>query len=237
MNTSPLAKLLATALIVICAVPSVAKPKFKSKQTSEQIRAEYLQRLQENSVMQPEPATVGSIWSPNAPLAQIGSDVKARTINDTVTIRVAVNTTSQAAGTVNTQRTFQTQSAITGLAGHVSTGGVNPILDANSSTQLKGTGQTASNSNLQTNLSGQVIAVLGNGNLVLEAQRQIFMNDQKETVVVRGVARPTDIDTYNSIASGALNNLEIELRGKGVISDSTRQPNPLTRFLLRIIGF
>jgi hypothetical protein len=32
-------------------------------------------------------------------------------------------------------------------------------------------------------------------------------------------------------------NLEIELKGKGVISDGTRQPNILVRTLLKIFNF
>ena len=79
--------------------------------------------------------------------------------------------------------------------------------------------------------------MLPNGNLVVEAHRQISMNNQREEVIVRGVARPGDIDPANTIASTALNGLEIELKGKGIISDSTRSPNPVTRALLWLFGF
>jgi flagellar L-ring protein FlgH len=233
MNYS-FSKFAAALLLLAFATSSFAKTKVK---TSQQARSEYLEHLQQETVSPADQTQMGSLWSANAPLAQIGSDVKARNVNDSIIIRVSVNTNAQQSGSANSQRAFQTSSAITGLAGQVSVAGVNPILNANSSTQLKGTGQTASNSNLQTNLAGQVIAVLPNGNLVVEAQREIYMNNQKETAVVRGVARPTDIDSFNSIPSSALNNLQVELKGKGIISDSTRPPNILTRFLLKIIGF
>jgi flagellar L-ring protein precursor FlgH len=90
---------------------------------------------------------------------------------------------------------------------------------------------------LSTSLAGQVIAVLPNGNLVVEAERKIVMNNQKETMVVRGVARPGDISSANSIASSSLMNLEVELKGKGVVSDATRSPNPLIRALLWAVSF
>jgi hypothetical protein len=32
-------------------------------------------------------------------------------------------------------------------------------------------------------------------------------------------------------------NLELELKGKGVLSDGTRPPNLIVRWLLRILGF
>jgi flagellar L-ring protein precursor FlgH len=56
-------------------------------------------------------------------------------------------------------------------------------------------------------------------------------------MLVRGVLRPGDIGPNNTAPSTSLANLEIELKGKGVVSDSIRQPNPVMRLLLRIIGF
>jgi flagellar L-ring protein precursor FlgH len=106
-----------------------------------------------------------------------------------------------------------------------------------SSTSLKGQGQTSSNTTFTTSLAGEVIAVLPNGNLVVEAHRQIDMNNQHEEVIVRGVARPGDISPFNVVPSAALSNLEIEMKGKGIISDSVRPPNPLTRAVLWLFGF
>jgi flagellar L-ring protein FlgH len=54
---------------------------------------------------------------------------------------------------------------------------------------------------LSTSLTGQVIAVLPSGNLVVEAQRKIFMNNQHEDVTIRGVVRPNDIGPNNTVSS------------------------------------
>ena len=51
------------------------------------------------------------------------SDYKARKLNDTVVILVAVQTTAAQTGDVNSSRAFQTTSAITGLAGQIKTNG------------------------------------------------------------------------------------------------------------------
>jgi flagellar L-ring protein precursor FlgH len=131
----------------------------------------------------------------------------------------------------------QTSSAITGLAGAVKTTGINPLLNANSSTALKGAGATDTNTTFQTSLTGQVIAVLPSGNLVVEAQRKIFMNNQHEDVTVRGVVRPNDIGPSNTVSSAALSNLEISMKGKGIIADSTRPLNPVMKALLWVVGF
>jgi flagellar L-ring protein precursor FlgH len=49
--------------------------------------------------------------------------------------------------------------------------------------------------------------------------------------------RPVDISSNNTVASAALSNLEIEMKGKGIISDSTRPLNPITRAILWLVGF
>jgi flagellar L-ring protein precursor FlgH len=79
--------------------------------------------------------------------------------------------------------------------------------------------------------------VLPNGNLVVEAQREIYMNNQHENVVVRGMIRPGDIGPTNTVPSAALSNLEIEMKGKGIISDGVRPPNVVTRAILWLFGF
>ncbi|HEX4067027.1 MAG TPA: flagellar basal body L-ring protein FlgH [Acidobacteriaceae bacterium] len=227
--------LCALLLLGLAAVPAAeAHPSKKSSPA--QLRSEYIARLQETD-MRANPRTVGSLWVPGGDLDDISSDYKATKLNDTVVILVAVQTTAAQSGDVNSSRAFQTSSAITGIAGAVNTKGVNPLFNANSSTSLKGSGATDSSTNFQTSMTGQVIAVLPSGNLVVEAQRKIFMNNQHEDITIRGVVRPRDIGPNNTVASAALSNLEIEMKGKGIISDSVRRPNPLTRAILWLVGF
>jgi flagellar L-ring protein precursor FlgH len=113
----------------------------------------------------------------------------------------------------------------------------NPLLAANSSTKLTGTGAAASQSSLNTILTAQVVAVLPSGSLVVEARRHVLANQQHENVVLRGVVRPADISSANSVYSYQLFDLQLEVRGKGVISDTVRQPNIVMRTLLKLISF
>ena len=226
-----------TGVLVSLCTPLIAWPKRNKAMDSSQLRAEYISHLQQQTASGGEKKTLGSLWTPNSSISQLSTDYRARNVNDVVIIQVSVATNSQQSGTLASQRSFQTSSAITGLPGGIPTHGVNPLLNANSSTQLKGQGQTAANSTLQTNLAATVIALLGNGNLVVEGQRSIYMNNQHENAIVRGVVRPGDISANNTVPSSALANLEIELRGKGIISDSTRPPNPITRAVLWLLGF
>ena len=216
---------------------SIVSLKKQPKKTPTELRDDYLDRLMVNAPSAASRRTTGSLWSPDAILADPSADYKARQLHDTVVVQVSVLTNAAQTGAVDSSRTFSTNSAITGLLGALSNSTTNPILAANSANALKGSGQTSSNTTFTTALAGEVIAVLPNGNLVVEAHRQIAMNNQHEEVIVRGVARPGDISPANVVPSAALSSLEIEMKGKGIISDSTRSPNPLVRAVLWLFNF
>jgi flagellar L-ring protein precursor FlgH len=90
---------------------------------------------------------------------------------------------------------------------------------------------------LTTTLTAEVIAVLPNGNLVLQGQKEILVNSEKQIVTVRGIARPNDLSAVNSIASSQLARLEVHVSGKGVVEDAVRRPNILYRLLLGLLPF
>ncbi len=197
---------------------------------------QFLQRVREE-----QPATVtslGSLWPLNGgTLTDLATDYKARRLNDVVIIRIVEQTLAQASGSVAAQRGFSANSGITGLAGQVNTNPVNPLYALNSNSNLKGTGTANSQSLLQTSVAGRVVAVLPNGNLVIEAERQVGFNQQSQTVVLRGLVRPGDIGTDDSVLSTYVSDLELELKGKGVVTDATRQPNLFTRLLMRLLNW
>jgi len=232
--------LLSSGLLTLCARPANAavglfhKP---PKKTTAELRAEYLANVSQSVVDSSPHRTSGSLWYPNALMVEPAADYKAHLLNDIVTVIVSVQTTAAQSGTVDSERTFNANSAITGLAGDLSTKGTNPLFAASSSSALKGSGATNSSTAFSTSLTGQIIAVLPSGNLVIEAHRQIDMNNQHEEVIVRGVARPGDITPSNAVASSSLSALEIELKGKGIISDSVRPPNAITRAIMWLFGF
>lgn len=238
MNRYSFKKTVACALFFasfVVALPACAGGKPKKVPTD--LRADYLTRLHEQYMPPPEARTVGSLWAPANTLGDLSSDYKAHNVNDLIVVQVSVQTSAAQSGNVNSQRQFNTASGITGLVGNIATGAVNPLFNANSATTLKGQGATSSNTTFSTSLTGQIIAVLANGNMVIEAQRQIAMNNQHEDLIIRGIVRPGDISSANTVASSSLSNLEIEMKGKGIISDSTRPPNVITRAILWLFGF
>lgn len=198
--------------------------------------AEYLKRVQQPTAAAP-PAAPGSLWTDNGRLAELATDYKARRVGDLVQILIVQDTVAESSGNVASDRSFKTSSGIQGLAGHVSTSGIQDLFSARSATSLQGKAQATSKSRLRTTLTGRVVAVLPSGVLVLEAARDVTMNNERQSVLLRGLARPGDITSENSVLSTALSDLEVELKGRGVVSEGTRPPNVLVRLLLRLIGF
>ena len=207
----------------------------KKAKTSQDYLADYIAHVKGVRGLTP---SAGSFWTPQSPYSDLASDYKAHNVNDLVVIQVVESTTAAEDGAVKSQRTFNASSSLTGLAG---TPGPNNALQnlfaPNSSQALNGQAQTSSDSSLTTSLSGRVVDVLPNGFLVIEAERQVYMNNQHQTVIIHGVVRPGDIASNNTVPSTAISNLELELKGRGVISDGVAPPNKLVRLILKLVGF
>jgi flagellar L-ring protein precursor FlgH len=111
------------------------------------------------------------------------------------------------------------------------------LINQNSSAGLTAQGTSATNSSLSTIFGGQVVDVLSNGTLVIEAAREVEFSQQTQTIVLHGLVRPEDISQQNQVLSTAISSLELEVRGKGIVSDYTRRPNALVRLLQQILIF
>ncbi len=198
--------------------------------------SEYVQRV---SAKAPDTSvrTAGSLWSDSGRLANMVADYKASRVGDLVTISVAQNLSASSTGNVSTNRNFSANSGITALPGQLKTTGVASLFSPNSTQVLSGKAQATSQTSLSTTLTGRVAAVLPSGTLVVEAERQITMNNQHETVVLRGLVRPGDLDAANTVLSNNVGDLEVEVKGKGIISEGTRPPNPIVKWILRVVGF
>ena len=181
--------------------------------------------------------TPGSCWTDTGRLANLAIDYRAAKVGDLVTILVVQDVTATNSGSVASDRSFKASSGVDSLPGKIKTGGAASLLGLHSSESLSGKAAASSASTLRTTLAATVVAVLPSGNLVVQAERAINVNQERQNILVRGVVRPGDIGPANTITSTAIGNLELEIKGKGVISDGTRAPHPLLRMILRILNF
>jgi len=224
------------AVVAVSLSPASVQAKTKNTAAKRDGLADYVQRV---SAKAPDlvPTTPGSLWNDTWRLANMVADYKASRVGDLVTISVAQNLSATSTGNVSTNRNFTANSGIAALPGQLKTTGVANLFSPSSTQVLSGKAQANSQTSLTTTLTGRVAAVLPTGTLVVEAERQITMNNQHETVVLRGLVRPGDLDAANTVASNNVGNLEVEVKGKGIISEGTRPPNVIVKWILRVVGF
>jgi flagellar L-ring protein precursor FlgH len=180
----------------------------------------------------------GSLYAPSGVLADSGRDLRAAARDDVVTIIVNESTSAVSSGVTNSARTSTATAGITALAGTVpKTGALANLLTSSGAQSLAGSGQTTRVSTLATTVSVRVVDVLANGTLVVEGTKDLAVNSEHQTVVVRGLVRPADLTIANTVFSTQVGNLDIRVNGKGVVNDAIRRPFFLYRLLLGLLPF
>ena len=158
--------------------------------------------------------------------------------HDLISVVVSESLAASTDGSVKNSRASNASSQISALFGLLHAGNaLQNLVNQSSASGLTAQGTTATNSSLSTTFGGQVVDVLPNGTLVIEAARQVEFSQQTQTIVLRGLVRPEDISQQNQILSTAISSLELEVRGKGIVSDYTHRQNPVVRLLEKILIF
>jgi flagellar L-ring protein precursor FlgH len=196
----------------------------------------YIERVRARQAA--EVLTPGSIWSPEGRLVRLGTDAKAARLHDVVSIVVTESLAASTDGQVKNSRSSSANSALTSLFGKLkAANALQNLLTANAASALSAQGQSTTNSSLATTFGAEVIDVLPNGMLVVQATRQLTFSQQTQLIKLRGLVRPEDVSAQNQVMSTAMTDLELEVTGKGIVSDSTYRQNPLVRLLERLVVF
>lgn len=185
-----------------------------------------------------EVKTAGSIWSPEGRLVRLGTDAKAVRLHDVVSIVVTESLSASTDGQVKNSRASNANSGLTSLFGLLKgSNALQNLVGMNAASGLSAQGQSTTNSSLATTFGGEVVDVLPNGMLVVQATRQLTFSQQTQLIKLRGLVRPEDVSAQNQVLSTAMTDLELEVTGKGIVNDSTYRQNPLVRLLERILIF
>jgi flagellar L-ring protein precursor FlgH len=178
----------------------------------------------------PTPRTEGAIYQAGQQM-ELFADLKARRVGDVLTI--TLNELTSAAKTAVTKTTKTTSAITTGptLFGNtIATKGV-PILNTtlNGADGFDGEGQSTQTNSLAGSLTVTVIDVQANGNLVVQGDKTLRLNQGDEIIHIAGVIRPADIATNNTVTSDKLAEAHISYSGKGVMNQAN-QMGWLARF-------
>ena len=185
-----------------------------------------------------EVRTPGSIWSPEGRLVRLGTDAKAVRLHDVVSIVVTESLAASTDGQVKNSRASNANSGLTSLFGLLKgSNALKNLVGMNAASGLTAQGQSTTNSSLATTFGAEVVDVLPNGMLVVQATRQLTFSQQTQLIKLRGLVRPEDVSSQNQVLSTAMTDLELEVTGKGIVNDSTYRQNPLVRLIERLLIF
>lgn len=226
-------KLLAIILFSTAALAAKAK----KPDAQDALLDQYIQQALKGAPAATEPSP-GSLFSRTGLLADGFRDLRASRIYDLVTVVIADKASAVSSGVSNTSRKSSANASVTALGGAIkATRPLANLLTTSNAQQLQGQGTTSRDSALTTTLTAQVTQVLPNGNLVIQGQKEINVNSEHQTVIVRGIVRPDDLSPANQIGSDRVAMLEVRVTGKGVVNDAIKRPFILYRLLLGLLPF
>ena len=173
-------------------------------------------------VMPPQAqATAGAIYAAG-PSLQLYSDRRARDVGDLLTITLLENTTAQTSANTATNKESNLSLGTPSILGASVTLGGKDILSATAkgARDFTGKGNSAQSNRLQGSVTVTVIQRLPNGNLVVQGQKNLRLNQGDELVQVQGIVRAADIAPDNTIPSSRVADARIVYGGRGAVAQS-----------------
>lgn len=154
-------------------------------------------------------------------------DYKARRVGDLVTVLLAENTNAKKSAVTSTSKESELELNL----GQINVVG-QPILGDSLSLfgatgggtrSFDGSGNSAQSNQLSGEIAVTVAEVLPNGNLVVQGEKWLGINQGNEFVRLRGIIRPVDISAANTVRSTQIANAQLYYGGTGAIRDSNTQ--------------
>ena len=174
------------------------------------------------------------------------NDIRAARVGDILTVTLSESFSASKSTTNSTSKadTFGVTlpPVIFGQQGILGTGASgetlldNADLTAGAAQTFAGAGTAAQTNTLTGSISVTVVRVFPNGNLEVQGQKKLVLNDGSEYVRVSGIIRPEDISATNTVSSAKLAEAKITYTNAGVYAESGR-PGWLSRTFRQITPF
>jgi flagellar L-ring protein FlgH len=100
--------------------------------------------------------------------------------------------------------------------------------DVSSKNDFNGKGTAKTSGMVRTKLSAMIDSVLSNGLLRIKGSRKIVVNDEEQTITIKGIVRSSDIQSDNTVYSYNISEAEIIFQSDGQIR-SMQDPGWLTK--------
>lgn len=196
----------------------------------------------------PQPFPEPNLQKPNS-LWITGSrsffrDPRAQRVGDILTVNIDIGDQAQIANTTSRTSSAAETSGATNFLGlesklkNILPQAVSPesLVDLNSESSSTGTGSVNRSESISLRVAAVVTQVLPNGNLVIQGQQEVRVNNEVRELLVSGVVRPEDITNTNIIPHTKIAEARISYGGRGLITD-VQQPRYGQQFFQAIWPF
>jgi flagellar L-ring protein precursor FlgH len=179
----------------------------------------------------PEPAQskANSLW--RAGSRSFFRDPRAQKIGDILTVSIDIGDQAKIANTTTRTTNAAENANLTNFLGFESRlkgflpDAVDPssLVKAGSDSNSTGTGTVDRSETITLTVAAVVTEVLPNGNLVIQGQQEVRVNNEVRELVVSGIVRPEDISNVNTIKHTQIAEARISYGGRGQLTD-VQQP-------------
>lgn len=174
-----------------------------------------------------------SLWQPGA--RAFYRDQRAARVGDILRVNISINDKAEVDNETEAKRDTTEKLGAPRIFGFEQTlaGNINmpvgiplknpanpaSLLDITGNTNTKGTGSVKRGEKINTQVAAIITQVLPNGNFVIDGKQEIVVNKELRELSVKGVIRPQDIRSDNTIDSTQIAEARITYGGRGQISD------------------
>lgn len=158
-------------------------------------------------------------------------DDKARQVGDILTVRLVERTQARKSANTSTSKDSSIEFPNPTLFGGDVTVNGRPILSnrIDASRSFEGQGGSAQSNQLDGSITVTVADVLANGNLLIQGEKWIRINQGQEYIRLQGIVRPVDIRADNTVLSTQIANVQVAYGGTGTLAENN-SPGWLSRF-------
>jgi len=197
-------------------------------------------------VYEPPKPEEGSLWSEISGVS-LFPDIKARRVGDPVIVRVVEDPEAELNANTHPSRSSSISAAKLKFLGYMKAlaeknsrlaqdPGTDNLISASLSTAFDGKGSSDRDGHVKAYITAVVEKVLFNGNLYINGQREIRVNNETQYIALSGVVRPKDITSSNEVSSTYVADARITYSGRGPVADK-QKPGWLGRILDHVWPF
>ncbi|MGD8429208.1 MAG: flagellar basal body L-ring protein FlgH [Ectothiorhodospiraceae bacterium] len=175
----------------------------------------------------PEPKLDSPPRTTNGAIYQAGYDMRlyedrtARRVGDIVTVILEEETDASNDANTKMGKDYSYDLPTPTIAGRpVTFDGTDFSFGVDSQQDFEGGGSTSQSNALSGTLTATVVRRAPNGNLVIQGQKRLTLNQGDEYVTITGTVRPDDIGPNNTVSSTRVANAQISYTGSGALADS-----------------